>query len=68
MQHIMPHERPTAEDTGRIFGHRAAVPALCWALALGLIVVSGWLDALATSDAVPLAAAQAAASQAVPAR
>jgi hypothetical protein len=68
MQHIMPHERPTPEDTGRIFDNRAAVPALCWAIALGLIVVSGWMDSLAGIEAVPLVAAQTAASQATPTR
>jgi hypothetical protein len=68
MQHLMPHERPTAEDTGCIFKHRAAVPALCWAIALGLIVASGWLDSLAGGEAAPLAAADTAVSRAAPPR
>jgi len=64
MQRVMPHDRPTAEDTGRVFEHRAAVPALCWALALGLIVVSAWLDAAGAGEGVSPAATQAAAAQA----
>jgi hypothetical protein len=68
MQHIMPHERPTAEDTGRIRDNRAAVPALCWALALAIIVVAGWVDSVPAGASVPLVAAQTAAPQAAPSR
>lgn len=69
MRHRMPHERPSAEDTGRLVDHPAIVPALCWAAVLALILASGWVDLMSARDAVALApAAPGAASQALPAR
>ncbi len=44
MQHVMPHERPTAEDLGPIASQSAARPALCWLAALLLIVLAALAD------------------------
>ncbi len=60
MRQVKPHERPDADDMQPILHHRATVPALCWVMAIVIIVVSGWLDTHQSIDAMDQAAAQSA--------
>lgn len=64
MQHVMPHERPTPQELGPIARQRAALPALCWAAALVLIVLAGWVDAWRAEQPLQVAVAQKAAAAA----
>ena len=67
MQHVMPHERPTAEELGPILEQRYALPAVAGAIALALIVLGGWMELRAATTAIHIVEAhQAAAVPAAP--